>query len=374
MSDLAARAKWNELIDVLRQAGDEWVVAGPGMSDDDIAEGFRNLSHILQSALYSHQEFDPERPVFNRIVSPTRSFTGDNSDAVYYETPVAPGREYVVRGNIAGAVYTSFTMESGAAGGAYATQTSGVLNDRDIDISADGSYEIRLGGPSSERNWLAIPDDGGRITTRHYFEWPQSASASQTLHIPLSIEVTDPPPPPPRWGDDRVAEALQHVITHVRQKTIDQPPRPQGGGSPAPFVSVTPNDFPTPVVPGNMAFAAFDAAYSMAPYLIGPDEALVITGRWPNCVFANVCLWNRWSQMYDYVNRQVSRNRANTTLEADGSFRMILAHEDPGLPNWIDTEGRTLGTVFWRFFLPEGDIETPKAEVVKFAELSQRFG
>jgi hypothetical protein len=374
MSELAARAKWNELIEVLQRAGDEWVVPGPGMSDDDVAEGFRNLSHILQSALYSHQEFDPERPVFNRIVSPTRSFTGDNSDAIYFETPVAPGREYIVRGNIAGAVYTSFTMEAGAAGGAYATETSGVLNDRDIDVDAEGNYEIRLGGPAADRNWLAIPDDGGRITTRHYFEFPWSASASQTLHVPISIEVTDPPPPPPRWGDERVAEALQHVINHVAQKTIDAPPRPPAGTSPAPFVSVTPNEFPTPVVPGNMAFAAFDAAYSMAPYLIGPDEALVITGRWPECVFGNVCLWNRWSQMYDYVNRQVSRNRANTTLEPDGSFRMVLAHEDPGLPNWIDTEGRSLGTVFWRFFLPEGDIETPQAEVVKFAELQERFG
>ncbi|MBU3702377.1 MAG: hypothetical protein FGM58_10075, partial [Acidimicrobiia bacterium] len=111
------------------------------MSDDDVAEGFRNLTHILQSALFSHQEFDPERPVFNRIVSPTRSFTGDNSDAVYYETPVAPGHEYIVRGNLAGAVYTSFTMEAGAADGAYATQTSGVLRDDDIDVDADGNYE-----------------------------------------------------------------------------------------------------------------------------------------------------------------------------------------------------------------------------------------
>ena len=95
----------------------------------------------------------------------------------------------------------------------------------------------------------------------------------------------------------------------------------------------------------------------------------MIKGRWPECVFGNVCLWNRWSQMYDYVNRQVSRNRANTTLDADGGFTMILAHEDPGLPNWIDTEGRPLGTVFWRFFLPEGEIETPVATVVKFADL-----
>jgi hypothetical protein len=73
--------------------------------------------------------------------------------------------------------------------------------------------------------------------------------------------------------------------------------------------------------------------------------------------------------MYDYVNRQVSRNRANTMLEHDGSFVMVLAHQDPGHPNWIDTEGRTLGTVFWRFFLPEGEIETPRAEVVPLADL-----
>ena len=99
MAELASRAKFNELIGVLQQAADNWVVPGPGMSDADVAEGFRNLSHILQSALYSHQEFDPERPVFNRIVSPTRSFTGDNSDALYFETPVAPGREYIVTGN-----------------------------------------------------------------------------------------------------------------------------------------------------------------------------------------------------------------------------------------------------------------------------------
>ena len=132
MGELKSREKYNELVALLQQAGDEWVVPGPAMSDADVAEGFRNLTHILQSALYSHQEFDPQRPVFNRIVSPTRSFTGDNSDAVYFETPVAPGNEYIVRGNIAGAVYTSFTMEAGAADGSYATHTSGVLNDTEI--------------------------------------------------------------------------------------------------------------------------------------------------------------------------------------------------------------------------------------------------
>ena len=32
------------------------------------------------------------------------------------------------------------------------------------------------------------------------------------------------------------------------------------------------------------------------------------------------------------------------------------------MPNWIDTEGRPFGMVFWRFFLPEGEVETPRAD------------
>jgi len=85
-----------------------------------------------------------------------------------------------------------------------------------------------------------------------------------------------------------------------------------------------------------------------------------------------VCLWNRHMQSYDYANRQVYRNRRQTRLEADGSFRIVLAHRDPGVPNWIDTEGRPFGMVFWRFMLPRGDIETPHAEVFPFRRVVGR--
>ena len=112
-----------------------------------------------------------------------------------------------------------------------------------------------------------------------------------------------------------------------------------------------------------------DIAYTMAPYVIGPDQALVITGRFPECRFANVCLWNRFIQSYDFNNRRISLNRKQTVLEADGSFRMVIAHRDPGVPNWLDTEGRPFGMVYWRFLLPEGEVETPRAEVVDFASL-----
>ena len=88
-------------------------------------------------------------------------------------------------------------------------------------------------------------------------------------------------------------------------------------------------------------------------------------------MFANVALWNRFLQSYDYANRAVSLNRVQTETDDEGNFTMILAHQDPGVANWLDTEGRNSGTIYWRFLLPEGDIVTPTAKVVKFADLGQ---
>jgi len=51
-------------------------------------------------------------------------------------------------------------------------------------------------------------------------------------------------------------------------------------------------------------------------------------------------------------------------LRPDGSVRIVLAHRDPGVPNWLGTQGRPSGMLFWRFVLPEGPIAPLKAQVV----------
>jgi hypothetical protein len=160
---------------------------------------------------------------------------------------------------------------------------------------------------------------------------------------------------------------MRRVAQFVRTRTLGMPP--MTAQKPPAFLSLVPNVFPAPMLPGDMGLAAADAHYSMAPFLLGPTQALVISGRWPTCRFANVCLWNRFQQTLDYAHRPVTLNRRQTVLEPDGSFRMVLAHGDPGVPNWLDTEGRAFGLVFWRYFLVEGAVETPRAEVVELASL-----
>lgn len=367
-----SREKLHELLDLLREVSDrrygaEWGIEGIG----DIADGHRNLMHILEGGLFSHFDADPERPVFRRIVSPTRKFRGDNGDAIYFDAAIRADREYVVKGNMAGAVYVSLTVEEGAGDGSYATGTAAGLHDGEYDVDSEGNFEIVLSTKHHERNWLELTPTASRITTRHYFEDEVCAAADPARHIPLSIEPTIDPGPPPAFTaegqDERVAAGIERVMNFVRGDTLDQPPRkPEEQPS---WVSTVPNVFNKPEKPGDMAFSAMDIAYTMAPYLLGPDKALVITGRFPECKFANVCLWNRYIQSYDYNSARISLNRAQTRLEADGRYRIVIAHEDPGVPNWISTEGRPFGMVYWRFVLPTTEVETPVPEVVDLASL-----
>jgi hypothetical protein len=106
------RKAFHELLDLLREVDERWL--GPEwmiQSSEDVADGMRAAMHMLQGALVSHFEDDPAHPIFRRIVSPTRKFTGDNADAIYYDAAVSGDRRYRVRGRMDGAVYVSLTIE-----------------------------------------------------------------------------------------------------------------------------------------------------------------------------------------------------------------------------------------------------------------------
>ena len=404
--DTASRRALHELIDLLGEVDRRWVSPEWNLhTADDVVGAHRALMHYLQWGLVGLFERDPAAPRFHRIVAPDRKLLGDNADAVYFDAPISADHAYRVTGETKGATYVSITVESGEAWGSMDNQVVGVLNDTSFDIDADGRFEILLGGEPRQRNWLALPEGAGSISTRHYFEDATHAAADPARVPTMRIEVvpgggdhdgnpaipggsladhdgnpatpdgTSSAPastPPPRPSDATVAAGIRRVAALVRELTVDRPPT--GQSQPRSWISRVPNEFPPPGKPGDLGLAAFDAAYAMAPFLIGPDEALVIRARWPQCRYANVCLWNRHLQTFDYASRSISLNRAQTVADADGRFTAVIAHTDPGTPNWLDTEGRPFGIVYWRFMLPEGEIETPQAEVIPLSDLIAAAG
>ncbi len=371
----AARAAMRGLLDTIRGVEDQLIRADRGFSQAELAEAERSLAHLLYTALDFWLEAKPHRPIFRPYVTPTRKLLGCNPDSVYYFAPIRDDKSYRISGNVGAATFTSFTIERGSHDGHAARGSIAALSDLDMEIDGDGNFEIIVSREKpATGNWLRISDGASQITTRHYHEARQNVAAIPGRVIPIRLEVLDPDPLPPYGGDDEVASHLEWVANFVRehaamtfQKTSPEMAKKLG------WVSLEKNEFKAPgqwaSASGDQAYGNTHAWYAQTQYELAPDEALVMTGRFPACRFANVVLWNSFMQSYDYANRQISLNRNQVTYEDDGSFRIVIAHEDPGVPNWLDTEGRGAGTIYWRYIFPTETPRRVRTKVVKVAKL-----
>ncbi len=88
----------------------------------------------------------------------------------------------------------------------------------------------------------------------------------------------------------------------------------------------------------------------------------------PQCQTWNFVLQNWWMESLDYRYHKIHFNKHTASYEADGSVKIIVAHQNPGQPNWVETAGHNMGTMCWRWI---GAKEHPpvEARVVKFSEL-----
>jgi hypothetical protein len=364
----AAAAAFAELSATLGEIEAGYIGADRGMhTPEERAAGRYLVANALQHGFQCWFPVDPARPFFHRWLSPTKKLLGDNPDAVYYGAIVDPAGSYRIRGNVHGACYTSFSVETGAQDGHLSKGVIATLNDTEFDVAADGSYELIASPEPQPRNWLRLEPGAGSITTRHYWEWERSVAADPTFHVPLWIEPIERPAAAPPMDDAAIAAGVRRVINFVRGATIDFPDLPPEV-MPA-WVSKEVNRFDNSAYGESNAeigYAAVDNAYLQTRYELAPEQALIMRGRFPRCRFANVVLWNHRLQTPPYRYRRVSLNRNQVQYQPDGSFEMVIAHRDPGVPNWIDTAGLPTGMIFWRFLLPDGEIppiETERVDV-----------
>ena len=337
-------------------ASPEWKLR----TTQDYAEARRVTLHVLMHALQSWLEADPARPFFTPFINQHKKMLGDNPDARYYTAIINDQHRYRIRGNLAGATYTSFTIELGA--GTDGDGIGSTLNDTQFETDANGDYVIILSTEKAEGNWMPMANGATSLTTRHYYEREHCINNDRLHHIPIDIENLDKIPPRHSPNDHDIAAGIRRVTEFVKGNVITM----NAENSP-PWVSRIPNQFIPPKKDDTheaITYAARDNVYSMAPFVLAPNQALLIRGRFPDCRFSNVVLFNRFLQTFDYEERSISLNRAQTVLKEDGSFEMIVAHKDPGSPNWLDTEGRPYGIMFWRFQLPEGEIAPLETEVI----------
>jgi hypothetical protein len=119
----------------------------------------------------------------------------------------------------------------------------------------------------------------------------------------------------------------------------------------------------------NQAGGDPNLTYYHSHWALCPDEALVIDATPPEGEHWNFQLNNYWMESLDYRYYTIHTNMHLATYRDDGSVRIIVAHEDPGVPNWIDTVGHSSGTMCFRWFRAK-EKPQPATRVVRLTEVA----
>ena len=106
--------------------------------------------------------------------------------------------------------------------------------------------------------------------------------------------------------------------------------------------------------------------FQLGAWELGRDDALVIDVTPPVCAYWNFQLGNIWAECLD-KRRRISVNHVTAAYEPDGSVRLVVAHRDPGHPNWIDTAGHSHGIMGMRWVRAE----THPAATTRVASLDE---
>jgi hypothetical protein len=207
---------------------------------EDFAEARRSLLHTLLHGLESWLEADPARPFFTAFIHQHKKLLGDNPDARYFSAVVNDQNGYRIRGNLADATYTSFTVEMGA-GADSGDGIGSTLNDTEFEADEDGNYEITVSTEKVKGNWMRLPPGASSITSRHYYERKQSINRDRMHHIPLDIENLHTVPPRTAPSDKDIATGIRRVTKFVKGSTI-----PMNKAIDLPWISRVPNKFAPP--------------------------------------------------------------------------------------------------------------------------------
>lgn len=345
---------WNEFVDGLRTAGELIAARRDQYADAERADAYRALVRALNNQL-GRFEVDRERPELVPFNGWREKFLMDNPDFRYWVADIRDDRRYRIVGNIGGAVYLSITAY--AAGGVAEAAATGRIDSDELDIGADGGFEVTV---SQERPdggaWLPLPVGATALWLRLFHE---SAAVDEGW---CRIEPLEAPSPPPFIEPERFDRHLRRVgrVLATVPKII--------GASTAPDLAAPNTVRHWSEMTGGAAFTEPSIHYLRGAWQLDPHEALVVEGPLVPCRYWNVLLYSRFLNSLDHRHRTVSRTAGSSTI-VDGRYRYVLAAREPGVTDWLDTEGRSFGIFVLRFLQPEATPELPTVRRVPIDDL-----
>jgi hypothetical protein len=350
---------WAEFCDTLKNAG-EVVQRELSPTDPlDRAEGYRYLSRLTRLALEKFVESsDPATPRLYRLTHETAKIGCDNPDCLYENARISSEYEYRITGTRGTIHYLAFGTYYGDYGKPGRSGCSGYLEAADLETNADGSFEVTVSLDERPGNWLPMEHDTSMLIVRQYYMDREKERPAE-----FQMERLGAKGPPPALAPEAFAEGLEDAANYVAATAALFTDWAEG------FLE-RPNALTRldPALTGG-AHGDPNIAYRMGYWELAPDEALLIEATPPKCEYWNFQLNNHWMESLDYRHHTIHYNQHTATQGEDGSVRLVVAHQDPGVPNWVDTAGHARGTMGLRWVKADLDPD-PELRVVRFSEIA----
>jgi hypothetical protein len=387
----ALRAAWDEMIQRLeaaRDAIDQPELMPPPPNDRLLAEGYRYLMGHVHAAVERAFHADPRRPHFHNALSIITRATIDNADAVYFYAPIDGRDHYLLRGEIGDARhwrgeppaptgrkaphYVIFEASWGALAGdsgnlselrpGMKTQT-GRIDSSLIEVNDDGSFEILfaperpdghtgnfvstlkvVGQPHPTDPEIGKERYANYVSGRQlFYDWTRE----DAIHLDM-VQLGGEGTSPDAYSPEQAAAQIRRFGEIVKGQmhfwnafwTIPMGTHGERKGT-IPGVGFPRNSFNQI----NAASGATGGGMSTNLYAGGvaeldPDEALIVESRIRSKPqYFGFQLGNLWGESIEYADCVGSRNGHQCHADEDGVIRLVVAHRDPGVHNWLDTTG-----------------------------------
>jgi hypothetical protein len=289
-----------------------------------------------------------ERPNGDRV--PGCRFYGENPDVIYRWGGLHFDRSYRLECRSRGpaTAAASFTLMN-----TYGATTPGdALDATEIEIEADGSFVITIdSSPANGRsNHLRIERGTRLILVREFL---QDWETETPLAMALEADGVSRGGP---WDEDEAVEEIcfaaseevylyfwmAHLYRNLRPNSVTEPAGAAGLG-------------------GSSSMATCQGFFQLEE-----NEAVILKWDPAGAQSAGISALDWWLQPIEAHRIQSSLNSFSATPNADGTITAVLTAHDPGIVNWIETDGLqdVLLTCRWQNLPAEPLREGPRLTAV----------
>ena len=351
-ADEMLREGWAAFCDRLKAAGD--LVFKPANPADPVmrADGYHFLTQNLGQAFdLALETKDPAFPQIHYFTHPNMKLGGDVCDFTYRQAWISGEHAYRITGKKGTARWFNLTVQGPKPERVPGTDhpplhepfgdtpECNILGNQ-IAADAGGNFELFIGGPPREGNWLPTTPGSRKLFIREAFDaWGETPTS-------LTIERIGMDSPRPIATAARMADAFAWAGDFVTGIMRDWPDH-SWATSDGVCDPDQPNAFPADKSANSADDARRGRMAANMVWCLKPDEALIVEMDWHDG-FWLFGMGGFFVESMDFLYRPVSYSPARARVDTDRVVRFVMAHDDPGVNNWLDTQGFPTGNLGYR--------------------------